>query len=546
MSSFAARTVLACLSATDVRALFDGSMDDATVEQVDAHVAECDACRKRVADFARQTVSVDDPTELSAETNVSGLRPFASLLPMAEALVRRKSKQRIGTVFAGKWTLEGLLGEGGMARVYAAVHANGRKVAIKILKAELAEDVEVVRRFLLEAHAANRVDHPNVVAVLDNDVDEDGTPYLVMERLDGETLRARLDRGPVSVDEARTIGCDLLDALEVAHARGIVHRDIKPENVFLVRNGAAKLLDFGIARVHSLAAQRDGTRSGVTIGTPAYMAPEQARGESSRIGVRTDLWALGATLFSAVTRSTVHASAHGESLLFHAMTAKAPPLRSLLPGAPKAFALAVDRALAFEPDDRFADAVSMRQALRDEPTEPAARASDRISSRKSRSSAALAVAGVVALGLGYASVAALNGRRAEGAERATSSLVETSPSLAITESPTSAKPLAAVGSSSPAAVFAASAAPQQAVSPSDPAAALAASSSEATSKSSPAPTSRPSQATSPSPARARSTPASAASTASRPSAAIAPLPSVAPPPVSPSNGNDDPMLRRRH
>lgn len=544
MSSFAARTVMACLSATDVRALFDGTMDDATVGQVDAHVAECDACRKRVADFARQTVSVDDPTELSAETNVSGLRPFASLLPMAEALVRRKSKQRIGTVFAGKWTLEGLLGEGGMARVYAAVHANGRKVAIKILKAELAEDVEVVRRFLLEAHAANRVDHPNVVAVLDNDVDEDGTPYLVMERLDGETLRARLDRGPVSVDEARTIGCDLLDALEVAHARGIVHRDIKPENVFLVRNGAAKLLDFGIARVHSLAAQRDGTRSGVTIGTPAYMAPEQARGESSRIGVRTDLWALGATLFSAVTRSTVHASAHGESLLFHAMTAKAPPLRSLLSGAPKAFATAVDRALAFEPDDRFADAVSMRQALRDEPTEPVARASNRVSSRKSRSSAALAVAGVVALGFGYASVAALNGRRAEGAERATSSLVETSP--AITESPTSAKPLAAVGSSSPAAAFAAPDAPQQAVKPSDPAAAPAASSSEATSKSPPAPTSRPSHATLPSSARARSAPSAAASTASRPSAAIAPLPSVAPPPVSPSNGNDDPMLRRRH
>src|SRR5262249_31230490 len=144
-----------------------------------------------------------------------------------------------------------LLGIGGMAAVYAATHRNGSRGAIKMLHTEMSIDAEVKRRFLREGYVANAVDHPGTVKVLDDDTAEDGSVFIVMELLEGETLEARADRqgGRIPPGELLPLIDQLLDVLAAAHARGVVHRDIKPENVFVTTAGAVKLLDFGIARL---------------------------------------------------------------------------------------------------------------------------------------------------------------------------------------------------------------------------------------------------------------------------------------------------------
>src|SRR5262249_15491612 len=158
-----------------------------------------------------------------------------------------------------------------------------------------------VERFLREGYVANKVKHPGVVAVLDEDRAEDGVPFLVMELLEGETWAQRLVReARVPWTDAFHIADGMLDALVAAHAAGIVHRDLKPENVFLTREGAVKLLDFGIARLDELHPSRVGTEIGITMGTPGFMPPEQARGRWDEVDARSDLWAVGATVFRAI------------------------------------------------------------------------------------------------------------------------------------------------------------------------------------------------------------------------------------------------------
>ena len=163
-----------------------------------------------------------------------------------------RANARLGMVLREKWRLQALLGVGGMAAVYAATHANnGKRVALKVLHAELASNPEVKSRFLREGYVANKVEHPGSVQVLDDDTAEDGSPFLVMELLEGVTLEEHRERAPggvLSSAEVVIIGERILDVIAVAHEKGIVHRDIKPDNIFLTSNGVVKLLDFGIAR----------------------------------------------------------------------------------------------------------------------------------------------------------------------------------------------------------------------------------------------------------------------------------------------------------
>ncbi|MCU0657900.1 MAG: serine/threonine protein kinase [Polyangiaceae bacterium] len=217
---------------------------------------------------------------------------------MSEDPVEARARSRIGRLLRDKWKLERLLGVGGMAAVYAATHRNGSKAAVKVLHLELSLDPKMRERFLREGYVANTVDHPGAVRVLDDDRDDDGSVFLVMELLDGESLEARQARlgGHLPPEEALLLMDQLLAVLAAAHARGIVHRDIKPENLFLRTDSELKLLDFGIARLRDNSASA--TRTGMTMGTPAFMAPEQALGQSERIGPPSDLWAVGATLFS--------------------------------------------------------------------------------------------------------------------------------------------------------------------------------------------------------------------------------------------------------
>ncbi len=277
----------------------------------------------------------------------------------------RRAEQRVGRLLRDRWRLDQLLGIGGMAAVYAATHRNGKHVAIKMLHPELSQSPDAKQRFIDEAYTANRVGHPGVASILDDDVAEDGSLFLVMDLLEGETLDVRLDRKErLEALELLTLIDDLLDVLVAAHANGIVHRDIKPSNIFLTSSGQVKLLDFGIARLGS-PQRSHATPSGSTMGTPAFMPPEQACGRSELLDGRTDLWAVGATMFLALSGRQVHeAETHNEELLA-AVTQPAPSLASVTPALAKPLVDLVDRALAYEQDERWPNAVTMQSALRD-------------------------------------------------------------------------------------------------------------------------------------------------------------------------------------
>jgi serine/threonine-protein kinase len=279
-------------------------------------------------------------------------------------------EQRIGRVLRDKWRLDRVLGIGGFGVVYAATHRNGKRVAIKLLHPGLSGYPEVRNRFLREAYAVNAVDHPGVVSVLDDDRDEDGAVFLVMDLLEGESLdeRRALHGGTLPADEVLSIADQVLDVLCAAHEKGVIHRDLKPENVFLTKTGQVKLLDFGIAKLRGARGGGGGgsvvTIDGVAIGTPAFMPPEQARGRWEHVDERSDLWALGATMFNLLSGQMVHGDLTPQEALVACISQPAPSLTTVLPSAPRVLVELVDRALAFERDARFQSAREMQEAVR--------------------------------------------------------------------------------------------------------------------------------------------------------------------------------------
>jgi eukaryotic-like serine/threonine-protein kinase len=283
----------------------------------------------------------------------------------------RRAQGRIGTTLRGKYRIDSVLGVGGMAVVYAATHRNAKRFAVKMLHPELSLSTDIRTRFLREGYAANSVGHPGTVAVLDDDVADDGAAFLVMELLDGAGVDALWDRngGRLPMRAAIAIVDELLDVLSAAHAKGIIHRDIKPANLFVTRDGTLKVLDFGIARARDAAISGvggvHGTATGMVLGTPAFMAPEQALARSSDIDPRTDVWAASATLFTLLSGRLVHLGENAPQLLVLAASQHASPLASAAPHVPDPIAYVVDRGLAFGKDLRWPSAASMRQALRE-------------------------------------------------------------------------------------------------------------------------------------------------------------------------------------
>jgi len=280
-----------------------------------------------------------------------------------------RANARLGTVLKGKWQLDAVIGIGGMASVYAATHRNQSRVAIKLLHPEVAIDPEVTARFLREGYVANRVGHPGAVTVLDDDVSEDQEPFLVMELLTGQALDTLLARKPdgVAVHELLPLLDQLLDVLAAAHDKGIVHRDLKPENLFLTTDGRLKVLDFGIARLRELASPSpspSATQAGSVLGTPAFMAPEQALGRWLEVDGRTDIWSVGATAFTLLTGRFVHEADTVQGQLVLSATLPARRLREVNPHVPEGLANVIDCALAFDRAQRFASARAMREALR--------------------------------------------------------------------------------------------------------------------------------------------------------------------------------------
>ena len=281
--------------------------------------------------------------------------------------IAARAQARVGQLLRGKWRLDSLLGVGGMAAVYVGTHRNGKRGAVKMMHVEIGWNEEARARFLREGYAANRVDHPGAVSVLDDDVADDGSVFLVMELLDGETLEARTEPRPgqrLELGEVLAITDDLLDVLAAAHEKGIIHRDIKPENVFFTRRGEVKVLDFGIARMREEAGSAKMTAAGAAMGTPAFMPPEQALGKWDIVDARTDLWAVGATMFTLLTGQSVHSAETVQLLMLAAMTKPARRLCSLRPDLPQEVGQMVDCALAFDQASRWPDARTMQQAVR--------------------------------------------------------------------------------------------------------------------------------------------------------------------------------------
>jgi len=271
---------------------------------------------------------------------------------------------RLGQVLLEKYTIERLIGSGGMAAVYAARHRTGRRVALKMLHPEMSEREDVRDRFRREAYAANRVQHPGAVQIIDDDVAEDGSAFLVMELLEGESLTARANRQVIETKDLLAWVDEILGVLAAYHAEDIFHRDLKPDNIFLTADGRVKLLDFGIARATDLVPNSLKTQMGTALGTAPYMAPEQALGKIDEIDGRADLFSIGATMFRLIARRKIHEVNSDADMLIAMATLPAPPLSSVARDAPKPVCDIVDRALAFLQSRRYPDAQTMQEDVR--------------------------------------------------------------------------------------------------------------------------------------------------------------------------------------
>uniref|UniRef100_UPI00101E14D6 protein kinase domain-containing protein n=1 Tax=Sphingosinicella sp. CPCC 101087 TaxID=2497754 RepID=UPI00101E14D6 len=268
----------------------------------------------------------------------------------------------------GRYEIEERIGEGAMADVYRARDPEiGRPIAVKILKAELRADQEIVARFLREARAAGSLSHPNIVTIYDVG-EADGYPYIAMEYLDMVALDQHIrTSGALAVESVLSLGTQLARALHYAHEAGVIHRDIKPSNIMLCEGGrVAKILDFGIARIGEpdrVRAELNALRTqvGQVLGTPRYMSPEQALGLT--IDRRSDLFSMGVVLYEMLTGRMAFDGASLATLAVQITHHEPQPLRNVLPGCPKGLQYLIERLLAKEPDKRFATGADLAEAL---------------------------------------------------------------------------------------------------------------------------------------------------------------------------------------
>jgi eukaryotic-like serine/threonine-protein kinase len=270
----------------------------------------------------------------------------------------------------GSYRIEKQLGKGGMGSVYMGYHPGiGSKVAIKFLHPQYAHDDKIVDRFFNEARAVNVIGHDNILKILDLNVTEDNRHYFVMEYLQGRAVQNLLKHNvAIPLEVAGPIIMQCCDALEAAHRKGIVHRDLKPDNVYLItmkgKKNFVKVVDFGIARVTDDEGQSTGkTQTGMVMGTPAYMSPEQGSGQTSKIDGRSDIYSLGVMMFQMATgRLPFPGSNFGEVLIGH-LQQKPPALRSLKPETPEAYEAIVLKCLEKKQEDRFQSMRELRLAI---------------------------------------------------------------------------------------------------------------------------------------------------------------------------------------
>ncbi len=286
---------------------------------------------------------------------------------------RRKQAVLESVAVGDRYTIERELGRGGMAVVYLARdRKHDRPVAIKILRSETVSG-EAAQRFLREIQIQARLQHPNILPLLDSGTtgEKPARPFYVMPYVDGETLRQRLTReGPLPLTEALRLVRETGEALHYAHEQGLIHRDVKPENV-LLSQGHALVADFGIARAADLAADQRLTRPGLSMGTPAYMSPEQAQGET--VDARADQYSLACVLYELLAGQPPFTGPHPMAVLSRQVLDPVPPITTLRPGVPGSVRRALERALSKLPADRFGTVLDSLAAL-DAPDVPVAAA----------------------------------------------------------------------------------------------------------------------------------------------------------------------------
>jgi serine/threonine protein kinase/Tol biopolymer transport system component len=277
----------------------------------------------------------------------------------AAAFERRPTGGMIGRVIS-HYRILGPLGGGGMGVVYKAQDLSlERVVALKFLPPELSRDPDAKTRFLQEARAASTLDHPNICTIHEVGETDEGQLYLAMACYDGETLKQRLQRGPLPIDEALETAQQIARGLVKAHRSGIVHRDIKPANLMITADEIVKILDFGIAKLAGAAGL---TRIGASLGTPGYMSPEQARGEE--VDHRTDVWSLGAVLYEMVTGRRPFRGDHDQAVLYALFNQEPDPVEQLRPDAPPELVRIIGRMLTKDPDRRYLTAAEALADLR--------------------------------------------------------------------------------------------------------------------------------------------------------------------------------------
>ena len=270
----------------------------------------------------------------------------------------------------GSYKVTKPLGKGGMGAVYAAQHpVIGSKVAIKFLHAQYATDSKIVDRFFNEARAVNIIGHDNVLKILDLNVTDDNRHYFVMEYLHGKALQALVKPNvPVPLEEAGPILVQICLALQAAHDKGIIHRDMKPDNVYLItlngRKNFVKVVDFGIAKLTDDSGNSTGkTQTGMVMGTPAYMSPEQGSGATSQIDARSDVYSLGAMMYQMATgKLPFPGSNFGEVLMGHLQKKPVPP-RQVVPSIPEEYAAIILKTLEKSQEDRFQSMSELREAI---------------------------------------------------------------------------------------------------------------------------------------------------------------------------------------